>query len=87
MNAIEVVNAFPEEDGLQKFREWIESPDPAILGKLDMETSGSSKRKKPGGNESCVEGPDDNQSSNEKQHVKEIFMSKHVSVFYLGNNF
>jgi DNA excision repair protein ERCC-5 len=92
VNAIEVVNAFPEEDGLQKFREWIESPDPAILGKFDMETSGSSKRRKPGANESCekgngmqpecVEGPDDNQSSNEKQHVKEVFMSKHVSMFY-----
>ncbi|XP_047089754.1 DNA repair protein UVH3-like [Lolium rigidum] len=90
VNAIEVVNAFPEEDGLQKFREWIESPDPAILGKLDMETSGSSKRRKPGANESCekgnslqpecVEGPDDNQSSNEKQHVKEVFMSKHRNV-------
>ncbi|CAM0871652.1 unnamed protein product [Alopecurus aequalis] len=90
VNAIEVVNAFPEEDGLQKFREWIESPDPAILGKLDMETSGSSKRRKPGGNESsekgnslqpeCVEGPDDNQSSSEKQLVKEVFMSKHRNV-------
>ncbi|XP_047089753.1 DNA repair protein UVH3-like [Lolium rigidum] len=90
VNAIEVVNAFPEEDGLQKFREWIESPDPAILGKFDMETSGSSKRRKPGANESCekgngmqpecVEGPDDNQSSNEKQHVKEVFMSKHRNV-------
>ncbi|KAM0842168.1 hypothetical protein ACQ4PT_058559 [Festuca glaucescens] len=90
VNAIEVVNAFPEEDGLQKFREWIESPDPAILGKLDMETSGSSKRRKPGANESCekgiglqpecVEGPDDNQSSNERQHVKEVFMSKHRNV-------
>ncbi|KAM0845234.1 hypothetical protein ACQ4PT_056508 [Festuca glaucescens] len=90
VNAIEVVNAFPEEDGLQKFREWIESPDPAILGKLDMETSGSSKRRNPGANESCekgnslqpecVEGPDDNQSSNEKQHVKEVFMSKHRNV-------
>uniref|UniRef100_A0ACD5TVH4 Uncharacterized protein n=1 Tax=Avena sativa TaxID=4498 RepID=A0ACD5TVH4_AVESA len=92
VNAIEVVNAFPEEDGLQKFREWIESPDPAILGlgKLDMEASGSSKRRKPGGNEpcekgnsqqpECVEGPDDNLSSYEKQHVKEVFMSKHRNV-------
>lgn len=89
VNAIEVVNAFPEEDGLKKFREWIESPDPAILG-FDMETSGSSKRRKHVGNESCekgnslqpecFEGPDDNQSSIEKQHVKEVFMSKHRNV-------
>ncbi|XP_057525218.1 DNA repair protein UVH3 isoform X2 [Amaranthus tricolor] len=45
VNAIEVVNAFPEEDGLQKFREWIESPDPAILGKLGVEQRSSSKKK------------------------------------------
>ena len=43
--SIEVVNAFPEEDGLQKFREWIESPDPAILGKLGVEQRSSSKKK------------------------------------------
>ncbi|KAM3315089.1 hypothetical protein ACQJBY_033693 [Aegilops geniculata] len=90
VNAIEVVNAFPEEDGLQQFREWIESPDPAILGKFDVETSGSSKRRKSGGNESCekgnslepecVEGSDNNQSSNETQHIKEVFMSNHRNV-------
>ncbi|CAO2816559.1 unnamed protein product [Amaranthus hypochondriacus] len=45
VNAIEVVNAFPEEDGLQKFREWIESPDPAILGKLGVEQRSRSKKK------------------------------------------
>lgn len=45
VNAIEVVNAFPEEDGLHKFQNWIESPDPTILGKLDAE-SGSSARKR-----------------------------------------
>ncbi|XP_044362492.1 DNA repair protein UVH3 isoform X2 [Triticum aestivum] len=90
VNAIEVVHAFPEEDGLQQFREWIESPDPAILGKFDVETSGSSKRRKSGGNESCekgnslepecVEGSDNNQSSNETQHIKEVFMSNHRNV-------
>ncbi|XP_007031407.2 PREDICTED: DNA repair protein UVH3 [Theobroma cacao] len=45
VNAIEVLNAFPEEDGLHKFREWIESPDPAILGKLNVQ-EGSSARKR-----------------------------------------
>ncbi|XVE67972.1 hypothetical protein DITRI_Ditri09bG0030800 [Diplodiscus trichospermus] len=44
VNAIEVVNAFPEEDGLHKFREWIESPDPTILGKFNVR-EGSSARK------------------------------------------
>ncbi|KAL0350979.1 UNVERIFIED_CONTAM: DNA repair protein UVH3 [Sesamum radiatum] len=51
VNAIEVVNAFPEKDGLREFREWIESPDPTILGKLDVEAGGSSRRK--GSKEKC----------------------------------
>ncbi|CAL9082753.1 unnamed protein product [Musa acuminata var. zebrina] len=34
VNEIEVIQAFSEEDGRQKFRQWVESPDPAILGKL-----------------------------------------------------
>ncbi|PKA54841.1 DNA repair protein UVH3 [Apostasia shenzhenica] len=45
VNAIEVVNAFPEEDGLLKFKEWVESPDPAIL-ELHGSSSGS-KLKRP----------------------------------------
>ncbi|XWS40772.1 hypothetical protein CRYUN_Cryun17cG0024300 [Craigia yunnanensis] len=45
VNAIEVVNAFPEEEGLHNFREWIESPDPTILGKLNVQ-EGSSARKR-----------------------------------------
>lgn len=45
VNAIEVVRAFPEEDGLQKFREWVESPDPSILGKVDAHSGGSSRKK------------------------------------------
>jgi DNA excision repair protein ERCC-5 len=91
VNAIEVVHAFPKEDGLQKFKEWIESPDPSIFGKVHVETSGRSKKRKLGGNDSdgkgkglepeCIQGSDDKQSSNEAEHVKEIFMSKHVSMF------
>ena len=90
VNAIEVVHAFPEEDGLQKFKEWIESPDPSIFGQLHMETSSKSKKRKPGGNDSdgkgkslepeCDQGSDD-LSSNEAERIKEIFMSKHVSMF------
>ena len=53
VNAIEVVNAFPEEDGLSKFREWIESPDPTILGKFDVQTGSSSKKNESNSN---VEG-------------------------------
>uniref|UniRef100_A0A0E0KA92 DNA repair protein UVH3 n=1 Tax=Oryza punctata TaxID=4537 RepID=A0A0E0KA92_ORYPU len=90
VNAIEVAHAFPEEDGLQKFREWVESPDPTLLGKLGMESGSSSKKKKSGRNHSdgkgnslepeCTKGSDDSQSSNETQRIKEIFMSKHRNV-------
>jgi DNA excision repair protein ERCC-5 len=90
VNAIEVAHAFPEEDGLQKFREWVESPDPTLLGKLGMESGSSSKKKKSGRNHSdgkgnslepeYAKGSDDSQSSNETQRIKEIFMSKHRNV-------
>lgn len=45
VNAIEVVNAFPEEDGLHTFRNWIESPDPTILGQLDTESASSTRKR------------------------------------------
>ncbi|TVU48015.1 hypothetical protein EJB05_07634 [Eragrostis curvula] len=90
VNAIEVVHAFPEEDGLKKFKEWIESPDPSILGKLDIKTGSRSKKRKTGRNDSdgkekgpepdCIEGSDDKQPSNETERIKEIFMSKHRNV-------
>jgi DNA excision repair protein ERCC-5 len=90
VNAIEVLHAFPEEDGLQKFKEWIESPDPSILGKLDIETGTRSKKRKGSGNDSdgkkkglepdSNQGSDDKQTSNGTEHIKEIFMSKHVSI-------
>ncbi|XP_073261818.1 DNA repair protein UVH3 isoform X3 [Populus alba] len=58
VNAIEVVTAFPEEDGLKKFRDWIESPDPAILGKFDVQTGLGARKKesKVGGSEANCTG-------------------------------
>lgn len=93
VNAIEVVNAFSEEDGLHKFREWIESPDPSILGKLDVKTGSNGKKK---GSKANLKGPkrsaegasesdqsslqaDDNQQAAEHdQDMKQIFMDNHV---------
>ncbi|CAM8937534.1 unnamed protein product [Rhodiola kirilowii] len=49
VNAIEVLNAFPEDEGLCKFREWIESPDPTIFYKKKdtiVNKEGSTSRKK-----------------------------------------
>nr|KJB11469.1 hypothetical protein B456_001G260400 [Gossypium raimondii] len=56
VNAIEVVNAFPEEDGLHKFREWIESPDPTILGKLNVQEGSSARKRGPKSTEKDVNG-------------------------------
>ncbi|KAK3018281.1 hypothetical protein RJ639_003549 [Escallonia herrerae] len=101
VNAIEVVNAFPEEDGLQKFREWIESPDPSIFGKGDRQGEGSSRKKgsKAGDNDvNCLKSDSEGVSASEQdvsesldgiQKMKEIFMNKHTQLrleaFYTSN--
>ncbi|KAL5974329.1 hypothetical protein ACLOJK_030993 [Asimina triloba] len=92
VNAIEVVHAFPEEDGLQKFREWVESPDPAIFGKLDAYMGNSSRKKV---SKARTDDADDSaknanvsvtnkddisdgqQSSDNLSKTKQIFMDKH----------
>lgn len=77
VNAIEVVNAFHGKDGLREFREWIESPDPSILGKLDVEAGGDSRKK----------GSTDTDDAERK---KQIFKSKHRNVsknWHLSSSF
>ncbi|CAK9161316.1 unnamed protein product [Ilex paraguariensis] len=91
VNAIEVINAFPEEDGLSYFREWIESPDPTILGKVDLQAGSSSKRRVSKFGEDDVSCSHDNiegvSASNQHvsqadciQNMKQIFMDKHRNV-------
>ncbi|EOA23395.1 hypothetical protein CARUB_v10016571mg [Capsella rubella] len=78
VNAIEVVTAFPEDDGLQKFREWVESPDPTILGKTDAKTG--SKVKKRGSasvdDKEIISGA----STDDTEEIKQIFMDQHRKV-------
>ncbi|XP_051140397.1 DNA repair protein UVH3 isoform X2 [Andrographis paniculata] len=90
VNAIEVVNAFPEKDGLRDFREWIESPDPAILGTLDAEPGRNSRRKGSKSSEnninnssSEIEGSSLNQNVPERAdnlRLKQNFMDNHRNV-------
>ncbi|EPS64890.1 hypothetical protein M569_09888, partial [Genlisea aurea] len=68
VNAIEVVNAFPDKEGLREFRQWIESPDPSILG--------NPKKKGSKGSET-VKGTSDEQCSERK---KQMFMENHRNV-------
>ncbi|KAL8124353.1 DNA repair protein UVH3 [Apium graveolens] len=96
VNAIEVINAFPEEDGLCQFREWIESPDPSILGKvvlparsnLDETTSKAEDCSKSSLNcssEGAVPGPVD-----DLLKIKQHFMNKHRKVsknWHIPSNF
>lgn len=83
VNAIEVAHAFSEEDGLQQFREWLESPDPTILGNLN--TQSGSNLKKRGSNISSNEveaGIDRRNSTDSIPKLKQIFMDKHVSFLF-----
>ncbi|CAL9176345.1 unnamed protein product, partial [Musa hybrid cultivar] len=92
VNAIEVIQAFSKEDGLQKFRQWVESPDPAIFGKLDS-GSHSNRSLKENNNgadaikrssqedaseESISRGHDDEKPTG-NEAIKDIFIDKHVS--------
>lgn len=91
VNAIEVLNAFPEEDGLLKFRKWVESPDPTILGRLDAK-SGSNTRKKGLKVEDKIKSTSDQnishpqeqkESHDDIQEITQTFMDKHVIYFLL----
>lgn len=39
VNAVEVVNAFPGEDGLEDFKEWVVAPDEQLLALARGDTS------------------------------------------------
>ncbi|XVF16465.1 hypothetical protein REPUB_Repub10bG0033100 [Reevesia pubescens] len=95
VNAIEVVNAFPEEDGLHKFREWIESPDPTILGKLNVQEGPSARKRGSKSSDKDVNiaktSMEDSVSSiegvysfdhniSQADNIKQIFMDKHRNV-------
>ncbi|KZV55876.1 hypothetical protein F511_15726 [Dorcoceras hygrometricum] len=83
VNAMEVVNAFPEKTGLHEFREWIESPDPTILRNFNGQEGDKSKGKgsKHHGTQSCSSSNAEERSCDKEVEVmKEIFMDKHRNV-------
>ncbi|XP_078178846.1 5'-3' exonuclease family protein isoform X2 [Carex rostrata] len=71
VNAIEVVHAFPEEDGLKKFRDWVESPDPGILENFNLGLKKKSSKAEVKNGEPPTTNSDD---------IKEIFMDKHRNI-------
>ncbi|KAI3963309.1 hypothetical protein MKW98_022731 [Papaver atlanticum] len=81
VNAIEVAHAFPEEDGLQQFREWLESPDPTILGNLNTQSGSNLKKRGSKISSNEVEsGVDRRNSMDNIPKLKQIFMDKHRTV-------
>lgn len=87
------MNAFPEEDGLHKFKEWIESPDPSILGTLGAKTGLTARKRGSKASENditCSNGSgsasEENISNDLKENiaVKQSFMDKHVRHFSLA---
>lgn len=81
VNAIEVVTAYPEEDGLQKFREWVESPDPTILGTPDAKKGLNVKKRGSGSVDD--KGSSSGVPMDDTEEIKRIFMDKHVLLFFL----
>lgn len=79
------MNAFPEEDGLQKFRQWVESPDPTILGKLKKGSKVEEKINSSNCNvkESASDhhAQEKNELSDYIQEIKQTFINKHVIDF------
>ncbi|KAK8959809.1 DNA repair protein UVH3 [Platanthera guangdongensis] len=81
VNAIEVINAFPEKDGLLKFKNWVESPDPAILGIRGSQHGGNlGKKEFPESKEGFLGGDQSSDSTSPDTKEKEIFMDKHRNV-------
>ncbi|KAL9230568.1 hypothetical protein vseg_005905 [Gypsophila vaccaria] len=83
VNAIEVVNAFPGGDGLLKFREWVESPDPTILGKVGLQSDLSVKKNGSKGTFEDFDNtsePDEDNETTESRKRKQLFMNKHRNV-------
>ncbi|KAK8928198.1 DNA repair protein UVH3 [Platanthera zijinensis] len=81
VNAIEVINAFPEKDGLLKFKNWVESPDPTILGIRGSQHGGNlGKKEFPESKEGFLGGDQSSDSTSPDTKEKEIFMDKHRNV-------
>ncbi|KAG6544932.1 hypothetical protein Mapa_013624 [Marchantia paleacea] len=94
VNAIEVVNAFEEEDGLQRFKAWLDSPDMSLFNRVYVQTKvkGDSKGGRAKGkalegegehieeDEVCEGGDLDEMEDSKFTPRQRIFISKHRAV-------
>ena len=95
MNAIEIVNAFDEPDGLSIFKQMVESPDYSLpglhgLGYEMKGRRGKQTNKGKSGMEKMVEndiddgstdiGPENDVEDADIKLRRQVFMEKHVSL-------
>lgn len=82
MNAIEVVNAFEGDVGLQKFREWLDAPDYTLLNKVngDGMTKQTKKKSTKGSKvDEVTDDVDNERSGTPKFNLRQQdFIDKHV---------
>ena len=89
VNALEVMHAYPGDEGLQAFREWLDTPDVALLGMSQTRNKAGRKRRRgkegEGGGENGgtgVEGGSEGEEETEASQQelrRRIFEEKHVS--------
>ncbi|MCO5586794.1 hypothetical protein L7F22_040736 [Adiantum nelumboides] len=87
VNAIEVVNAFEGEEGLQKFKDWLDAPDFTLLEKIHQDGQKKQTRKKrvergiEADNIQNAEESDDTPKERLKYNLRQQdFMDKHRAV-------
>ncbi|MCO5592320.1 hypothetical protein L7F22_046321 [Adiantum nelumboides] len=81
VNAIEVVSAFEGEEGLQKFKDWLDAPDFTLLEKIHQDGQKKQTRKKRVDNIQNAEESDDTAKEELKYNLRQQdFMVKHRAV-------
>ncbi|KAJ7552401.1 hypothetical protein O6H91_06G054200 [Diphasiastrum complanatum] len=95
VNAIEVVNAFAGEDGLRLFKEWLDAPDPSLLGKFQPNAGKRGRSKKQNADLSDLKGAREGSPADLRKHDdldrqigdmddiqrrRQIFMEKHRTI-------
>ena len=76
VNAIEVVNAYPDFESLKKFKEWMKSPDVRLLEEVEAHATGQKMKQK---QKSELSGKEDSLDISDIHSRQRIFEEKHVS--------
>lgn len=90
MNAMEVVNAYPNFEALKKFKEWIASPDEKLLEEVEARAAGKNMSRKKDKKRAEEDLPElENGNPKDPLLYQKIFEEKHVNfslylpIFYI----